>query len=194
MLAGCGVYDSFANLGGNMRRIVSSYGEMADKNITNEDIKNSQYAFVIGQFSGRNEWHHVSKDTDYSKVELDYNTRPDSFGKSWRIYQVEPGRYTLRHIMYGNAGPGGSTTYTTSRGEEKDIELAQKGSACLASFEAEAGKLYWLGSLTLRYPDTFSLDMDTEDMYDYVAGKYENLTDIQNLIIQNPMKKGECME
>jgi hypothetical protein len=191
MLAGCGAYNSFANLGGNMRRMVSSYGEKVDENITNEDIRNSRYAYVIGQFSGRNEWLHASEDTDYSKVELDYNTRYDS-AKAWRIYQVEPGRYTLRHILMG---VGGNTyAQTTGAGEDKDAELAEKGSACLASFEAAAGNLYWLGSLTMRHPDTFNLDMDTEDMYDYVSGKYKNLADIRKLIIPNPIKKGECMK
>jgi hypothetical protein len=193
LLIGCS--ENFKNLGGNTRRMFSSYGEKVEKFISISTIsKDTEYAYVIGRMNTRNEWTHTS--IPYNKtyspkfmaIELAFVERPGFLGeKKYGIYKLKAGKYTLTHFSFGNAAPGGVIYTSTTAAKDENEKLKDTGSK-FASFTVQAGKVYYLGDV---YLDVSSLNVshNTTAMNAYVFDNYPNLRGIE--IEQGNIELGE---
>jgi len=197
---GSSIRQDFADFGGNLRRIVSSKGIKADKTISNQDIKTSEYGYVIGGFNGRNEWVNVLKSyedscLDDEIVELPYffyyvDDESDNVRYDYDIYKLKPGRYTL--VFYSTTVQPGSTVYYRSVDPDKDEnELIKTTDSIYASFEVKAGELIYLGDVNIQNSTSMSITDNEKFVVGYLTENYKNINNPQAFVKKKLIQKGK---
>lgn len=206
LVCGCGlkkggsVRQDFADFGGNLRRIVSSKGVKADKNISNRDIKSSEYGYVIGGFNGRNEWLNIRlsyEDSypDAEVVELPYyfyyvDDDSDAVRYDYDIYKLKPGRYTL--VYYTTTPRPGTSFYYRSVDPEKDEnELIKKTDSVYASFDLKAGELVYIGDINIKDSSSMNIINNEKYVLEYLTDNYKNINAPKTFMKKKLAQKGK---
>lgn len=173
---GCAtVKDEAKDLGYTFKRAVTDYGDEIPRDTSKMNIIGSRYAYVTGRFDGRNEWAHTNAyyNTKYQHgdvFELAFLENPikDEPYSGYPIYRVNPGKFTLVRYTAGNC-------ISTKEGRVENETLKSTGSY-YASVEFEAGKLYYLGDLSLNEGcDAIVADNKMDDAVKYMNDHYPNL-------------------
>lgn len=199
LMGGCGlqkggaVRQDFADFGGNLRRMASSKGVKVPTSLSNEEVANSEYGYVVGAVNGRNEWVHTSKSykdslDKYEIVELPFSNRSGNpfskkTGYSYDVYQLKPGRYTL--VYYGL--PSG---YRSIDPDKDQNELIKATSSVYASFEVKAGEITYIGDIEIFDSNSMNINEYSGFAIMYLKEHYKNLTDVSDLLKVKLAEKG----